>query len=105
MNRTMYQVEMSTDGKHKVTVTIEDPAGTDAALAWAKPTYSKLLRSDTATEGQALAGDVHEEPPTCGIHQVPMVRVQGRRGPFWTCHEKNDDGSWCSYRAPSHRDA
>ena len=30
--------------------------------------------------------------------RVPMVKVNGRRGPFWSCHEKNSDGSWCSYR-------
>ena|SRR3712207_3628127 len=97
INRTTYQVQMSTDGNHKVIVTIEDPGGTDAALAWARATYAKLMRGDDSAE-QAAGPAPEEAPPTCGVHQMPMVKVNGRRGPFWSCHEKNPDGSWCSYR-------
>lgn len=87
---------MSTDGTHKVTVSIEDPAGTNAALAWARATYSKLLKDagsvDTAKEQSS------EDAPQCKIHRLPMVKVQGRLGVFWSCHQKNSDGAWCSYR-------
>ena len=39
---------MSTDGIHKVVVTIDDPGGTDAALAWAQATHYKLTRDVNA---------------------------------------------------------
>ena len=30
-----YRIELSTDGRHKVSVVIDDPDDTDKALAWA----------------------------------------------------------------------
>ncbi len=96
MNKTTYQVEMSTDGRHKVMVTVEDPAGTDAALAWARGTYAKLLRGETPSTNPAQ--DASDEAPTCAVHDVAMVLVQGKQGEFWSCHQKNEDGSWCSYK-------
>ncbi len=42
--------------------------------------------------------DLEQEPPTCEVHQLPMVRVEGRRGAFWSCHQRMPDGSFCSYR-------
>ena len=41
-----------------------------------------------------------EQPPTCAIHNKEMVRMNGKRGAFWSGHEKLDDGSWCPYRPP-----
>jgi hypothetical protein len=38
------------------------------------------------------------EAPLCGIHQTPMTWQKGRRGPFWSCHKKNEDGGWCTFR-------
>ena len=40
--------------------------------------------------------------PICEVHQTPMVRVKGQHGPFWSCHQKDDDGNWCDYR-PGHQ--
>jgi hypothetical protein len=37
--------------------------------------------------------------PICGVHDVPVVWQKGRAGFFWSCHQKNLDGSWCSYKA------
>jgi hypothetical protein len=48
------------------------------------------------TSRQSL--ETEQEPPVCQVHQVPMALVQGRKGEFWSCHTKNEDGSWCSYR-------
>ena len=103
MNRPVFQVEMSTDGNHKVTVTIEDPAGTDAALAWAEATYAKLVRGNSVptVEVQQREPTEEQDPPQCEVHDVPMALVQGKRGAFWSCHEKNADGSWCAYKAAS----
>ena len=39
-------------------------------------------------------------PPTCAIHNKAMVSVNGKKGPFWSCHEKLQDGSWCPYKPP-----
>ena len=97
VNKPIYQVNMSTDGVHKVTVTIEDPAGTDAALAWANATYAKLLR-DGDSEPTGAAFDTKDDAPQCALHHQPMVRMQGKLGEFWSCHQKNADGSWCGYR-------
>jgi len=38
------------------------------------------------------------EPPMCRVHDLAMVQVNGKKGEFWSCHQKNSDGSWCSYR-------
>jgi len=38
------------------------------------------------------------EAPVCQWHKVPMVEVQGKRGPFWSCHQRNRDGSFCRFR-------
>ena len=94
MNRTTYEITMSTDGTHKVTVTVEDPGGIDAALAYAQGTYAKLMQPGRLS----LAEPVGEAPPQCGVHRIAMVLVQGKKGPFWSCHQKNIDGSWCSYK-------
>lgn len=36
--------------------------------------------------------------PICGIHHKPMSLVKGPRGPFYSCHEKLEDGSFCPYK-------
>ena len=89
---------MSTDGNHKVTVTIEDPGGTDAALAWARGTYAKLMQAEPPSNGQVTADVNTAKPPECAVHLLPMTRVEGRMGPFWSCHQKNIDGGWCTYK-------
>ncbi|GEM_PF-826114 len=95
MNRTTYEITMSTDGVHKVTVTVEDPGGIDAALAYAQGTFAKLMKSGTKPFD---AGNDFDNVPICAFHHIPMVHMNGRKGPFWSCHEKNLDGSWCSFR-------
>ena len=81
MNRSMYRVEMSTDGNHKVVVTIDDPNGTEAALAWAQATYYKLVR-DLDNDSSRQEAFNEEVPPECSIHRQPMTKVQGKLGPF-----------------------
>ena len=112
-------MNLSVDGKHSVSVQSDDPAAATEGLLWAKKTWGQLLRlpgkpfqslsegsveqPDNAPPGDASAQQ-HEppdaEPPICATHGIPMVRVNGRKGPFWSCHQKNDDGSWCSYKPP-----
>jgi hypothetical protein len=57
---------------------------------------SRVVRAATRAEKTIIPDDA--EPPVCAIHMVPMVLMHGRRGDFWSCHEKNSDGSWCTYK-------
>lgn len=129
MAQTTYQVILSTDGKHTVIVTSDDPEKVKAASGWAKATYDgiveryggkaypKHVEGGQNHNGEAANhiglnhsaaaqnhdfGDsqnqVAEQAPVCGVHGVLMVRVQGKHGPFYSCHEKNPDGNWCSYK-------
>jgi hypothetical protein len=105
MPQTKYQVTLAVDGKHVVSVQSDDPAAVTEGLVWAQDTYKKLvtLRRIAPTRGGVeleARGDEPEpaEPPLCADHQVPMVWQKGRKGYFWSCHEKNPDGSWCSYK-------
>jgi hypothetical protein len=68
---------------------------------WLTGHYAKLLRGAESAEQEAEPAP-EETPPICGVHQVPMVKVNGRRGAFWSYHENNPDGSWCSYRPKEH---
>jgi hypothetical protein len=114
---TKYQVNLCVDGKHSVSVQSDDPAAVTEGLLWAKKTWGQLLRlpgkpfeslaqQEQETADQVAKLEVRSEPkqaaqleaPICEVHQRPMVRVNGRKGPFWSCHEKLADGSWCSYR-------
>ena len=106
MANTTYQVTLSLDGAHTISVTSDEPAAMKTAVAWAKATYDALVEHDrkVATTGAAdrttddEAGA--EAAPLCAVHHTALVRVQGKRGPFWSCHERTDDGRFCSYRPP-----
>ena len=112
-------MNLSVDGKHSGSVQSDDPAAVTEGLLWAKKTWGQLVRlpgksfhglthegleqADTTdnTGGPPPAAEpdpADEAPPICSVHQVPMVRVNGRKGPFWSCHEQLADGRWCSYR-------
>ncbi len=103
MANITYQVTIASDGKPQVSVSSDDPTAAADAIPWLTQTYVTLLR-DTRAMPKAGTAVLKEqeaeaaEPPICEVHDVPMVRVQGRKGPFWSCHEKLPDGSWCSYR-------
>jgi hypothetical protein len=44
------------------------------------------------------APEADEVVQVCAVHHVPMVRMAGKHGPFWSCHERMANGSFCSYR-------
>ena len=100
MTGTTYQITLSTGGKVAVTVTAEDPAEMKASLAWAELAYKHLV--DNNHGQQENQNQVQEQPeeetPICAVHQVPMVKQRGKYGAFWSCHERNADGSFCSYK-------
>jgi hypothetical protein len=118
MAQAHYQITLSLDGNHAVSVTGDDPTQVQEGLAWARGIYLKLKErsaavsnsagvSETSPAAASSASTVYhhdiapvEPAPICAIHHQPMVRVSGRRGEFWSCHEKLDDGSYCPYRPP-----
>ena len=108
MSPVKYQITLSLDGNHSVSVAGDDPTAVKEGLAWAKGVYDRLKeRSEQQTLSSSTTNEVshHDisppQPVRCAIHKVSMVRMNGKRGAFWSCHEKLEDGSWCPYK-PSH---
>src|SRR5450759_4457684 len=99
MSGTTYQITLSTGGQVAVTVTAEDPAEMKTGLAWAELAYKHLVdnqeQKDDQTEVQEQS---EEEAPICAVHHVAMVKQRGKYGAFWSCRERNEDGSFCSYK-------
>lgn len=105
-------MNLSVDGKHSVSVQSDDPAAVTEALVWAKKIWGQLVRLPGKSFQSFAEGDreeIHqdqsvvstvdsEEPPICGVHNLPMVKVQGKKGAFWSCHQKMPDGSWCTFK-------
>ena len=103
MANTTYQITLAVDGRHTVTVTTDDAADTKAALTCGRGLYEALVKCYGVPEpAPAVSPDGADaataETPMCAVHEVPMVLMQGKRGPFWSCHERMADGSFCSYR-------
>lgn len=61
---------------------------------------------DSGSSAHVGPTSVNPTAPMCGVHNVPMVfkgpgisRSTGRSYPgFWSCGEKNPDGSYCNFR-------
>lgn len=99
--RITYQVILSADGKHQVSVTTESADEATKALGWAQATFDRLVeRYNRPREWSRkdVRSDASGEPPVCPIHGLPMIRQKGRLGYFWSCHQRNAGGGWCSYK-------
>lgn len=96
MAQTNYQVTLSRMGAHSVTVAGDDPEAVKTALHWAKGIYERLEGLDKPQQEEDQQEE--REAPICAVHDVPMVWQKGRKGYFWSCHERNPNGSFCSYR-------
>jgi hypothetical protein len=95
MAQTTYEVRLAVDGNHSVSVRGSDAAAMKGAIAWAKAMHAALaIRSEAVAEAQPE----ENEPPICGVHDVPMVRMAGKNGPFYSCHQRDADGRFCAYR-------
>ena len=100
MAQVTYEVRLALDGNHSVVVRSSDPSQMQVGIAWAKATHAALSArygDGTASEDKPQ-DELPTEPPICGVHDIPMVRVEGKKGPFWSCHERDDEGRFCSYR-------
>ncbi len=99
-----YEVTIGTGGKPTVSVTSDDPQAARDAIPWLAQIYATLLKDAKAVPTPATTLTMPEaaaqEPPVCQIHGTPMVRMTGRKGPFWSCHEKMPDGAWCRSKPP-----
>ena len=110
MAQATYQITLRLDGNHSVSVSGDDPTAVKDGLAWARGIYLKLQerakQHSAASPPQSSETVSHQivmpepQPPTCAIHNRPMVNVDGKKGQFWSCHEKLQAGSWCPYRPP-----
>jgi hypothetical protein len=107
MSKVIYEVTLSPDGKHSISVKSDDPLLLKDALPLAKKIQEKLLQapepSAPSTVSQTSIQPLNlqqAQAPLCEVHYSPMVSVQGKRGTFWSCHKRNEDGNWCSYRPP-----
>jgi hypothetical protein len=96
MSTTTYHVIACIDGRFDVMGDTADPNETVGQVA--ERAYNGLpYRVVPAEDPTGLGGA--STPPVCPIHHAPVVWVD-RNGGFWSCHKRNPDGSWCSYRAP-----
>ncbi len=110
MSKVIYEVTLSPDNKYSVSVKSDDPLLLKDALPLAKKIQDKLLQvsdastpvSHTTTQPQDLQQD---QAPLCGVHSTPMVRMTGKTSSFWSCHKRNEDGNWCSYKPRPQRAA
>src|SRR3712207_922666 len=96
MTNPTYQIILSTDGRHTVIASFDNAKATTEALAWASRINEQLVKR-YGRKGEARQAN-GEAAPLCGMHKVPMTHQQGKYGPFWSCHERTEDGSFCSYR-------
>ncbi|TAK28847.1 MAG: hypothetical protein EPO21_22080 [Chloroflexota bacterium] len=96
MAQITYQVTLSTDdGKFAVTAQTGDPQSVKRALAGARQIYDELTGEPQSKPKEQIQEDI----PVCPEHNQPMVKQRGKYGTFWSCHQKNADGGWCTYKA------
>lgn len=93
MANTIYEVTVSANGVATVSVRSNEPTAIKSGLAWAKETLQALK-----TPAKSAPQEPKAEVPVCAVHKLPMTKVNGKRGEFWSCHQKDANGRWCSYR-------
>ncbi len=98
MAQTTYQVTISTGGKVAVTVSTDDPAEMKAALAWAELSYKHLASRGQRDDQPKVQEQQGEKAPICAVRHVPIVRQKRDYGCFSSCHERKEDGSFCSFK-------
>ena len=111
----MIELFLSSDGKHTVHVSADTPEQMAELAPKARALYEEVLkRFGTKAQmwqavmarkgdgevqlGKRIETDKQAQQavaPRCPMHQVPMVKRQGRFGPFWSCPIRKPDGRWC----------
>lgn len=101
-NTTNFQITLGS-GNCSVVVTTDRMELTAQTLAWATSTYDHLVERYGGAEpaGLTKAKPSHEAEatPVCPTHNTQMASVTGRRGPFFSCHQRNSDSTFCTQKA------
>lgn len=92
MGKTTYQVIARMAGNFAMIGETKDPTETIEQV------IKRASERPGAVSSQPESGGPEVPAPVCPFHDRPMVLMHGRRGPFWSCHQKNDDGTWCDYK-------
>jgi len=96
-----YAISVLVNGQHSVNIEADDPIIASRALEWLSQTYRVSPAPKRADEGAApqlplqVAPQQEAQPPICGIHHQPMKLMHGKRGQFWSCHEKMQGPTGC----------
>src|SRR6266496_973779 len=106
MLKVIYELVLAQDGTCSIAVKSDDPLALQEALPLAKQLQAGLSKVDRSvspplpiSQPTAPEPDLQQmQVPLCGIHAVPMTQVQGKHGQFWSCHQRDLDGSWCRYK-------
>ncbi len=92
MGKTTYLVIAKMAGNFAMVGQTKDPSETVEQVIQRAASKPESMLPEADPESQPLRA------PVCAVHQLPMTLMHSRRGPFWSCHQRNDDGSWCSYK-------
>ena len=97
-----YNITIATICKPSVTIATDDIIGVAQAVDKILASYARYVEPAEphhTSQQLAVTNDLlNPVAPICAIHHKPMVGVNGKRGFFYSCHERMDDGSWCRYR-------
>ena len=106
-----YELFLSSDGKNTVRVKAQTKEGREAANIYAKRVFDRLIaRYGTKAEQYTKANSTQTNgkvAPICGIHGSAAVwkegesKTTGKHYAFWSCPNKNADGSYCTFKFKS----
>lgn len=92
MGKTTYLVIAKLAGNFAMVGQTKDPTETVEQVVRRASEKPETVEIDEVSPVQPL------KTPVCAVHKLPMILMHGRRGPFWSCHQKRDDGAWCDYK-------
>jgi hypothetical protein len=71
-------------------------------IKWATKAYDGMVKKYGLKHEQYVktngSNGNGQTVPSCGVHKIPMVRVNGKYGAFWSCRQRNEDGSYCKFK-------
>ncbi len=94
MSNTTYHIIACMEGTLSVVGETTDPNKTVKEIIGHVSNPAQVQIADAVQADSILP----QPAPICGVHDLPMVWQKGKAGFFWSCHQKNSDGSWCSYK-------
>src|SRR5688572_19620930 len=95
MTQLTYQVTLSADRNHSVSISGNDPEALKSALEHGRRLLAYATERPAAAHVEA---ERQSQIPTCPTHNAPMMHRVGTKGGFWFCPTKNENGGWCKYK-------